>query len=680
MVSSLRSLRHLPLGLVGITFLVLAGILVTLALGSIRLFEQTLVPELEAKSAAVSRSLGEPIRRAVEAGIPLQDLVGLESFFALGGQDQPEVRLVRLKTPAGETVYQQEYHLDGGPRAAPEPGDLLVENYPIESDKGVVASLDIGVDVAYVSQRLREIYGDLGITALVCLFLVFEVLLVVIALTVADPVRRLSTLMERGEAGGFSHTTPDESSDEIGRFVRAYNGMVERQHARFQRVMQSFDTLGSPGFEGLGDTVDSLRQHLGAEPGAPAVLREARPNHIRLPLFVFFFATELCRSFLPIFARDLYEPLPGLSYAVAIALPVAAYLFLVAVLTPLAGSLSDRYGNRRLFLMGLVPTAIGLGLTAFATDLIQLTIYRGINAVGFALTTIAALSYIARTTTSRTRAEGMAIYTAAFVTAGLCGTSIGAILAERVGYGPTFLIAAAIAVLSAGMVYLNLRQDAAPTGGRQALTLSDFGRVLTSGRFLLLILVAAIPTQMLTTGYLFYGTPMMLNTAGVSTSLIGQVMMVYFIVMIVLGVPIARLADRLNRHRLFAVSGLVLAGIASGLPYAVTDFDLTVVTAVSVGLVGVAHAMCISSQGAILLQEAEVIGGDRQTASISAYRVLERIGAVAGPIVVSWLAVRQGFAEAVLFIGAYVAVCGLLFAIVSLWRGGDGQTVAAGEA
>ena len=131
MGSSLRSLRHLPLGLVGITFLVLAGILVTLALSSVRLFEQTLVPELEAKSAAVSRSLGEPIRRAVEAGIPLQDLAGLESFFALGVQDQPEVRLVRLKAPDGSLIYEQEYHLDSGSGAAPASGDLLVESYPI---------------------------------------------------------------------------------------------------------------------------------------------------------------------------------------------------------------------------------------------------------------------------------------------------------------------------------------------------------------------------------------------------------------------------------------------------------------------------------------------------------------------------------------------------------------------
>ena len=221
----------------------------------------------------------------------------------------------------------------------------------------------------------------------------------------------------------------------------------------------------------------------------------------------------------------------------------------------------------------------------------------------------AALDYMRAAGRTR-RAEGMAIYTAAFVTAGLCGTSIGGILADRLGYHATFIIATGITLLSAIMLLINLRErGGGAAGAGTRLRLADFGLILAHRGFQLLIVAAAIPTQLLTTGYLFYATPMLLDEKGYSASIIGQVMMIYFIIMILFGVPTARLADRVGNYRLFASAGLMLAGLSALLPQlaeGATHYALWI--GLSMALVGLAHAACIPAQGAILLQEAERFG------------------------------------------------------------------------
>jgi len=655
-----RSLHRLSYGLTALTLLLLVLVLSGVALASLRSFERVLQPQLAAKAEVVGEVIASQVDRALEAGVPLAELRGFAEFADIVLLDHSEILRVELRDPEGRVLFSSS-----GPPLAPEAAAWAGER-AVGAGGAEVGSLAVAVAPGYVAERLREIEGEVLVILLVALFLTFEVLLVVVAMFVTEPVRRLGRLLAEGESGVFRHLAPGEGSDEIGRFARAFNALVRRRQERYLRLRESLGPAATPEMAGL---IQDLEQRLQPE-DRPEDRSAGSVADVRMPLFLFFFATEISRSFLPIFARDLYTPLPWLSYEVTIALPIALYLLLVAVLTPLAGALASRFGSRRLFLLGLLPTGLGLLMTALAGDILALILWRCVNAVGFALTTIAALDYIARAAGRNRRAEGMAIYTAAFVTAGLCGTSIGGILADRLGYHATFLVAAALALLSAIMLMVNLRERGAEaSGGGVRLRPADFLLVLTSPRFQLLILIAAIPTQLLTTGYLFYATPMLLDAVGYSTSMIGQVMMVYFVVMILLGVPSARLADRVGRYRLFAGAGLLLAGGAALLPAATAGAaHFAVWVALSMALVGVAHALAIPAQGAILLQEAERVGGERRTASIAAYRVLERIGSVLGPLLAATLAAAYGYTWTIGLLGLYVLACGMVFTLVSLLR------------
>ena len=688
-MSEARAVKRLSVRLTAITGFVLVVALSVVAWESSRSFETSLLPRLALKAETLASVIRAQMVRALEAGVPLPDLVGVEPFLAETLIDHPEVEAVQIYGADDRVLFT--YRADAAERPA---ADLTLVRETIVVGEQVVGSVELGVSPDYLRDQLFELHSDLAIILLVSVVLAFELLMVMIAVTVLGPLRRLNALLTRSAEGDFSYKLPGGGSDELGRLVAALNGFVDRQHARYASLAQRLRTNGESlpaDVERFVGTIGDRLGSAGSGKGASALqIRDS--SDVRMPLFLFFFATELPRSFLPLYARDLYAPVPGLSYEAAIALPIAAYLALVALLTPVAGMAIGRFGVRRLFLFGLVPTALGLAMTAQAVDVLELTLWRCLNAAGFALCTISALDYIAQTSSKQGRARGMAVYTAAFVTAGLCGSAIGGILADRLGFGPTFLIATGLSLLAALLVVGSFRDAATPAPGRLGDRLGDgpLGRPgdqasedrkswpkvseifrAVSPRLGLLMLIAAIPTQLLTTGFVFYATPMLLDAAGYGPAVIGRVLMVYFLVIILVNGPAARLADRLNLHALLTAFSLLLSATAATVPWLTAGTGGHVwAVALAIGMVGLAHAVGLPSKGALLLREAEAAGAERQTLAISLYRLVERIGSVSGPLLAAWLGGLFGFASAILMMGLYVGISGIVLLAVALfaWR------------
>ena len=672
-MSEARAVRRLSTRLTAITGFVLVVALAVVAWESSRSFETSLLPRLALKAETLASVIRAQVVRAVEAGVPLPDLVGVESFLAETLIGHPEVELVRLYDAQDRVLFT--YRADASETA---PTNLTFVRETMFVGDRVIGAVELGVSPDYLQEQLFELHSDLAIILLVSVVLAFELLMVMIAITISGPLRRLNALLARSAEGDFSYKLAAGGSDELGRLVAALNGFVDRQHARYETLAQRLRTAGKAVPEDVERFVATIGDRLGpAGRGKGAAALEIRDSSdVRMPLFLFFFATELPRSFLPLYARDLYAPVPGLSYEAAIALPIAAYLALVALLTPVAGMAIGRFGVRRLFLLGLVPTALGLAMSAQAVDVLELTLWRCLNAAGFALCTISALDYIAQTSSKQGRTRGMAVYTAAFVTAGLCGSAIGGILADRLGFGPTFLIATGLSLFAALLVFGSFRDavarapDQFGAGRKSWPKISELFHAV-SPRLGLLMVIAAIPTQLLTTGFVFYATPMLLDAAGYGPAVIGRVLMIYFLVIILLNGPAARLADRLNLHALLTAFSLLLSATAATIPWLTGGTEGHVwAVAVAIGLVGLAHAVGLPSKGALLLREAEAVGGERQTLAISIYRLVERIGSVSGPLLAAWLGGLFGFASAILIMGLYVGISGVVLLAVALfaWR------------
>ena len=100
----------------------------------------------------------------------------------------------------------------------------------------------------------------------------------------------------------------------------------------------------------------------------------------------------------------------------------------------------------------------------------------------------------------------MAVFVGVLMTATMCGTAIGAILADWLGYKPVFLIAAAFATIAGLLGYLMLSSDVedgqpakAPVKKKQGA----LGILLRNTQFVLIVLFCAIPAKIILTCLLY---------------------------------------------------------------------------------------------------------------------------------------------------------------------------------
>ena len=487
------------------------------------------------------------------------------------------------------------------------------------------------------------------------LLITFQVLLVLLALTVTRSMALLGRLLRAGEAGNFRSYADSAGADELTRLIGKVNGVIRDLNRRYERVQRK--AVPRPG------AIAQLEARFGFGGLAGlSRLSEFNASDVRLPLLVFLFAVELSRSFFPIYVRQLYQPiegLPWLSETLAIALPMSLWVVASVAAIPFAGQIGRRLGVKSVMLLGTVPTVLGLGLTGLAGDIVGLIAWRCLTAVGFSLVTVAALVHVARVAAAGRRARDMGVFVGASLAASVCGTAIGGILADRLGFRETFFVAAALAALSGLLVLRFLGNErtgtetpARPGGG------SGFLRIFLAGRFLAIALLSAAPARFMLTGFLFFFVPLHLVALGYGQSAIGRVMMCYFLIMVLCSPVVSWLADRHRCHRLLLVGGGFCSGAGACL-VALTAEPLGILAGVS--LVGLGQSLVATPQLALIpdffRRECAHFGLD---AMLTAFRVVERVGSFLGPFLAAAFLAAFGYASAAWAIGATVLASGVL--------------------
>ncbi len=135
----------------------------------------------------------------------------------------------------------------------------------------------------------------------------------------------------------------------------------------------------------------------------------------------------------------------------------------------------------------------------------------------------------------------------------ICGTAVGAMLAERFGYSPVFLLSAVTLLLT--LVYSFIMMRGAIEQGRSqnralrigqtvtAVTAKHYWNFLRNRYVLGLIFLSSLPSAIAVIGLLNYFGPVYLNRLGVSQSIIGSVLVIYSICMVYLGPFVSKYID-----------------------------------------------------------------------------------------------------------------------------------------
>jgi EmrB/QacA subfamily drug resistance transporter len=144
---------------------------------------------------------------------------------------------------------------------------------------------------------------------------------------------------------------------------------------------------------------------------------------------------------LPAIGEDLGAGLAGLQWT------ISGYTLALASLILLGGALGDRYGRRRVFVVGVVwfaVTSLGCGLAQTTGQLIAMRVLQG---VGGALLTPGSLAIIQSSFPHRDRPRAIGLWSALGGVAGLVGPFLGGFLVDAVSWRWVFLVNAPLAVV-----------------------------------------------------------------------------------------------------------------------------------------------------------------------------------------------------------------------------------------
>lgn len=144
---------------------------------------------------------------------------------------------------------------------------------------------------------------------------------------------------------------------------------------------------------------------------------------------------------LPRIADEFGASMAGLQWT------VNAYTLTLAGLILLGGSLGDRYGRRRVFLIGVVWFAAASALCGAAQDISMLIAARALQGVGGALLTPGSLAIIQASFAPGERARAVGAWSGLGGVAGAIGPFLGGWLVEAAGWRWVFLLNIPLAAL-----------------------------------------------------------------------------------------------------------------------------------------------------------------------------------------------------------------------------------------
>ena len=496
----------------------------------------------------------------------------------------------------------------------------------------------------------------------VSLLVTLEFLMFLMSVRVSGPLERIETMLTDGARGMFGNRIAMRARDEIGDLVAALNRTLRDLRQRYEDFQFDVREIKDAQIDrGIVERIQTACQPVEDRYsfGGGEELRPRNAMQIRVPLFLFMFAEELPRSFLPLFIARLSPTDSVISDELLFGLPITLFMLAGMIVVPLGGGLADRFGARRVFLAGVVPATIGYFGTFVAQGYYDLVGWRILSGIGYGLIFISAQAWVADNTDVRSRAQGMTVFVGGVFAATICGPSIGGIFADRIGFEATFLISAGLAVISGLLVYTMLDGSVkgrtthrATFGGR------EWRALLSDGRLFAVTVFAAIPGKLILAGFLIYLVPLYLSDLGNRQSVIGWMIMLYGVSTLACMPIAARFADRSGRHAAVVAAGGLLAGLGclASLSDAAFGGPSNAVVIAIVAL-GFGHALSLTSQIAIVQEVASYHGGLGQASVIGAYRLVERAGMVLGPVVAGALAASFGYQGAIVGIGVIVLVC-----------------------
>lgn len=660
---------------------VLLGGLACISLWAVSAFEQGLTPEVEGKSITVGKSITALIERAMSREMAIDQLVGVEDLLKAVREKNREIGILAIAAPDGKVL-----HADGPITQAMldhfrEPGaaklaesdrpafalvdEVFLVRLPVTSEGETRAYLHIGAKASYVKGVQQETFLDILVVLVVAFFIAVEILTF---FSSRGEFLELVAFLRAVPAIGAGNFTADAGPGAAWPLTAKIYAALQRLQAAQRRLAADVRTA----LEGQIPQAAALRagwESFGRQyrfPDSHAQGTFPALKVMRAPFFLFLMAEDLSRTFLPGYAASLHTPVAGISPGFIVGLPIMVFMLIVALSQPIVGGWSDRIGERRALLAGALIAFIAHLGTTFAFSIYDLLLWRALAGVAWGIMFVGCQGIVLKSTSGTARTRGLGFFVGIIMISSACGPALGGILAE--GIGPRAVLGMA-SVLVLGAIWLVWKHIPSFPGAppREAPTAGQFLALLKNRRFVVFLLMAAMPSKIILIGFCFYLIPLYMPQLDSSSAMAGRLIMLYAIMMVLL-VPLAsRWAVKPSRHWRFVFTGLLLSGLGGLMPLLLPQLPGIIAL---VALLGIGQAFSIAPQTAMVPElcagQVKQLG---ESTVLGIYRLIERIGNALGPLVAAlllhWLSFPQTFAG----IGALLLVSAVIFGLTFVLGG-----------
>lgn len=347
---------------------------------------------------------------------------------------------------------------------------------------------------------------------------------------------------------------------------------------------------------------------------------------------------------------------------VTIGLMVAGFSIARGILQPIVGNYSDRLGQKRFLVAGLVTYAVAAVTYTFAGSVGHLVLIRLFHGVGSAMTVPMAMAIMAGMSPKGKEGRYMGIFNVAMFAGIGGGPLVGGVFRDLWGMNSAFYAMAITSLLAMTLVLILLParaqgQENRPRSGILTTLKSMLGNRKISGT--LLLQLAAMPIMSLCFGYL---PILMTRVIGATGFEIGAVVAIRTITNTILQPVFGRMADKGHKLLILGAGSAVVSVLLFFVPSAISLVQFLVLFL----LIGAAEAAIWPTLGSYVVEEGRNYG---QGSMMGVFNMAVSAGILIGSMGGGLLMDLSGIEFAFYGVGAFLAMC----AVISIWLIYSGQ-------
>ncbi|MET9631225.1 MFS transporter [Lentzea sp. NPDC006480] len=321
----------------------------------------------------------------------------------------------------------------------------------------------------------------------------------------------------------------------------------------------------------------------------------------------------------------------------AVAALISTFAFVRLAFAPVSGRLVNKFGEPRVYIVGILIVAFGTALSGFSSSYPEMLGWRALAGIGSTMFTVAALGLLIRITPAPMRGRASGLWAAGFLVGNVCGPIVGAGLVP-LGLWVPFVSYGAMLCLAAFVVWFFLRRSTlaaldktntdVPMSVREAVLHPTYRAALASGFAngwaVFGVRISLVPV------FVIEALHHSAAVAGISMSVFaaGNASMLFLS---------GKIADTRGRKPV-AIAGLIVSGLATvGMGF---SGDMWTFMALSL-VAGMGAGLLNPPQNAVV---ADVIGAKGKGGPVLAgFQMVTDLGAIIGPMCAGLLADSFGF-------------------------------------